>query len=39
MVFGGAALITGILVGGNAGGFIAVGGAVTGLYGLWLWLN
>ncbi len=39
MLFGGAAVVTGIVVGGSAGGVISVGGAVVGLYGLWRWLN
>jgi hypothetical protein len=39
MFFGGAALLTGAVIGGQAGGIIAVGGAVIGLYGLWIYLN
>jgi hypothetical protein len=39
MVIGGAAVVTGIIVGGPAGGIITVSGAVVGLYGLWRWLN
>jgi len=39
MLFGGAAVVTGIIVGGPAGGIITVSGAVVGLYGLWRWLN
>jgi hypothetical protein len=34
---GGAAVITGILIGGDAGTVIAVGGAGLGLYGLYVW--
>jgi hypothetical protein len=34
---GGAAVITGILIGGDAGTVIAVGGAGLGLYGLYIW--
>jgi hypothetical protein len=39
MIFGGAALLTGVLIGNDAGTVIAVGGAVVGLYGLYLYLN
>jgi len=39
MIFGGAALITGIVVGGDAGTVIAVGGALVGLYGLYVYLG
>ena len=34
MVVGGAALLTGLIIGGDAGTVIAVGGALVGLYGL-----
>jgi hypothetical protein len=34
---GGAAVITGILIGGDAGTVIAIGGAGIGLYGLYVW--
>jgi hypothetical protein len=34
---GGAALITGLLIGDDAGTVIAVGGAAIGLYGLYIW--
>jgi hypothetical protein len=34
---GGAAVITGILIGGDAGTVIAIGGAGLGLYGLYIW--
>ena len=36
-IVGGAAVITGILIGGDAGTLIAVGGAGVGLYGLYIW--
>jgi hypothetical protein len=39
MIFGGAALLTGVLIGNDAGTVIAVGGAVVGLYGLYLYLS
>jgi hypothetical protein len=39
MIFGGAALVTGLIVGGNAGTVIAVGGALVGLYGLYVYLG
>jgi hypothetical protein len=35
MIVGGAAVITGLLIGDDAGTLIAVGGAVVGLYGLY----
>jgi len=34
---GGAAVIAGILIGGDAGTVIAIGGAGIGLYGLYIW--
>lgn len=34
---GGAAVITGILIGGDAGTAIAIGGAGLGLFGLYVW--
>lgn len=34
---GGAAVIAGILIGGDAGTVIAIGGAGLGLYGLYIW--
>jgi hypothetical protein len=37
MVVGGAAFIAGLIIGDDAGTAIAVGGAVIGLYGLYLW--
>lgn len=36
-IVGGAAVITGILIGGDAGTVIALGGAGLGLYGLYIW--
>jgi hypothetical protein len=38
-IVGGAALIGGLLVGGDAGTAIAVGGLILGLIGLYLWLK
>ena len=39
MVVGGAAVLTGLIIGGGAGTAIAVGGAVVGLYGLYEYLQ
>ncbi|MEO7456286.1 MAG: hypothetical protein ABIY52_08485 [Gemmatimonadaceae bacterium] len=39
MILGGAAILTGIVVGGNPGYAISVGGAVVGLYGLYKYLQ
>jgi hypothetical protein len=39
MVVGGAALLTGLIIGGGAGTVIAVGGALIGLYGLYEYLQ
>lgn len=39
MIVGGAAVVTGALVGGDAGTLLIVGGAVAGLYGLYLYLR
>ncbi len=39
MIVGGAAILAGLLIGGGAGTAIAVGGAVAGLYGLYLYLK
>jgi len=39
MVVGGAALLSGLIIGGGAGTAIAVGGAVIGLYGLYEFLQ
>lgn len=36
-IVGGAAVITGILIGDDAGTVIAIGGAGLGLYGLYIW--
>jgi hypothetical protein len=39
MIVGGAAILTGIVIGNGAGYAISVGGAVVGLYGLYLYLQ
>ncbi len=39
MIVGGAALLAGLLIGGGAGTAIAVGGALVGLYGLWMYVR
>ncbi len=39
MILGGAALITGAIIGGTPGTIIAVGGAGVGLYGLYVYLD
>lgn len=39
MIIGGAAILTGILVGGDAGHAISIAGAVIGLYGLYKYLE
>jgi hypothetical protein len=39
MIIGGAAILTGIVVGGNAGHAISIVGAVIGLYGLYKYLE
>ncbi len=39
MIVGGAAVLTGLLISNSAGNAIAVGGAVVGLYGLYLYLQ
>lgn len=39
MIFGGAAFIAGLLIGGDAGTVVAVGGAGVGLYGLYMYLQ
>ena len=39
MVVGGAALLTGLIIGGDPGTVIAVGGALVGLYGLYEFLQ
>lgn len=39
MIVGGAALLAGLVIGGGAGTAIAVGGALIGLYGLWMYVR
>jgi hypothetical protein len=39
MVVGGAGLLTGLIIGGDAGTVIAVGGSLVGLYGLYEYLQ
>jgi hypothetical protein len=39
MIVGGAGLLAGLIIGGDAGTALAVGGAVIGLYGLYLYLQ
>lgn len=39
MIVGGAALVTGAIIGGGAGAVVAVAGAGVGLYGLYLYLQ
>lgn len=39
MIVGGAAVITGLLIGDDLGAVLAVGGAVVGLYGLYQWVR
>ncbi|HUF25597.1 MAG TPA: hypothetical protein VMM18_01350 [Gemmatimonadaceae bacterium] len=39
MVVGGAAFVAGILIGDDVGTVVMLGGAVMGLYGLWLYLQ
>jgi len=39
MIVGGAAILTGIVVGGDAGHAISIVGAVVGLYGLYKYLQ
>jgi len=39
MVVGGAALITGLVIGGDGGTIIAIGGAAVGLYGLYNYIK
>jgi len=39
MILGGAALVTGLIIGDDAGTVIAVGGALIGLYGLYVYLG
>ena len=39
MIVGGAGLLTGLVIGGDAGTLISVGGAVVALWGLYQYLN
>lgn len=39
MIVGGAALVTGAIIGGGPGAIVAVAGAAVGLYGLYLYLQ
>ena len=39
MIIGGAALLTGAIIGGDAGTIVMLGGAGVGLYGLYLYLQ
>ncbi len=39
MIIGGAALLAGVLVGDDVGTALSLGGAIVGLYGLYLWLQ
>jgi len=39
MVVGGAAVLTGVIIGDDVGTVIAVGGALVGLYGLYEYLK
>jgi hypothetical protein len=39
MIVGGAALVAGLIIGDDAGALLAVGGAVVGLYGLYLFVR
>jgi len=39
MIVGGAAILVGAIVGGDAGDFFMIGGAVVGLYGLYKYLQ
>src|SRR5687768_14580007 len=39
MIVGGAAMLAGLVIGGGAGTAIAVGGALLGLYGLWMYVR
>lgn len=39
MIVGGAAIIVGAIVGGDAGDFFMIGGAIVGLYGLYKYLQ
>jgi hypothetical protein len=37
MIVGGAAFLAGLIIGDDAGNAIAIGGALVGIYGLYLW--
>ena len=39
MIFGGAAIVVGAVVGGKVGGLTLLGGAIIGLYGLWRYVQ
>jgi hypothetical protein len=39
MIAGGAALVAGLIIGDDGGAILAVGGAVVGLYGLYLYVR
>lgn len=39
MIVGGAALLAGLIIGDDAGTLIAVGGAIVGIYGLYIYLG
>ena len=39
MIVGGAALLAGLIIGDDAGAVLAVGGAVIGIYGLYIYLG
>jgi hypothetical protein len=39
MIVGGAALLAGLVIGGGAGTALALGGALLGLYGLWMYVR
>jgi hypothetical protein len=39
MIVGGAGMVAGALIGDDTGQIIMVGGAIVGLYGLWLYLQ
>lgn len=38
-IVGGAAFLGGLIIGGDAGTAIAIGGLAVGVYGLWVWLH
>lgn len=39
MIVGGAAMLAGLVIGGGAGTALALGGALVGLYGLWMYVR